>query len=156
MFALTFETAPAAIEAANRADVALFAGFVPRRKDENGVPTPIPNSLLRWLGERGWLDYRYLDARGVVVKDFPRGISPYAKPDDVIDDLRNLPVVVDSWAVFDALFAWDARQLTPESEFLADGLVGDTYLGAAVRAFFAQGGRKCYVVRVGDPFMVTD
>jgi hypothetical protein len=27
----------------------------------------------------------------------------------------------------------------------------DTYLSAAVRSFFAQGGRKCYVVRMGDP-----
>ena len=27
----------------------------------------------------------------------------------------------------------------------------DTYLAAAVRSFFAQGGRKCYVVRMGDP-----
>ena len=26
-----------------------------------------------------------------------------------------------------------------------------SYLGTAVRAFFAQGGRKCYVIRMGDP-----
>ena len=26
-----------------------------------------------------------------------------------------------------------------------------SYLGAAVRAFFAQGGRKCYVIRMGNP-----
>lgn len=27
----------------------------------------------------------------------------------------------------------------------------DCYLGAAVRAYFSQGGRKCYVIRMGDP-----
>ncbi len=27
----------------------------------------------------------------------------------------------------------------------------DSYLSAAVRSFFSQGGRKCYVVRMGDP-----
>ena len=26
-----------------------------------------------------------------------------------------------------------------------------SYLGASVRAFFSQGGRKCYVIRMGDP-----
>ena len=31
----------------------------------------------------------------------------------------------------------------------------DTTLGAAVRRFFLQGGRKCYVVRVGDPWPLS-
>lgn len=30
-----------------------------------------------------------------------------------------------------------------------------SYLGAAVRAFFAQGGRKCYVIRMGDPLALV-
>ncbi|MET1254243.1 hypothetical protein [Aliikangiella maris] len=29
----------------------------------------------------------------------------------------------------------------------------DTYLGATVRAFFQQGGQKCYVIRAGDPLI---
>jgi hypothetical protein len=33
--------------------------------------------------------------------------------------------------------------------------VGTTYLGAAVRSFFAQGGRKCYVVSMGAPWPVA-
>lgn len=37
------------------------------------------------------------------------------------------------------------RAISRNSEYL------HSYLGAAVRAFFAQGGRKCYVIRMGDP-----
>jgi hypothetical protein len=38
----------------------------------------------------------------------------------------------------------------PRAMNAANGYV-DTYLSVAVRSFFAQGGRKCYVVRMGDP-----
>jgi hypothetical protein len=31
----------------------------------------------------------------------------------------------------------------------------DSYLGAAVRAFFLHGGRKCYVVRIDDPLVLS-
>ncbi|MBS1874268.1 MAG: phage tail sheath protein [Acidobacteria bacterium] len=56
--------------------------------------------------------------------------------------LTETPVPIDNWDVFDALFAWETRS--------AVAAEGSSYLGAAVRSFFAQGGRKCYVVRVGD------
>lgn len=62
-----------------------------------------------------------------------------------IPDLTNLPIPIDTWDMFDQLFAWEQRV------FDAQGTTGHSYLGAAVRSFFAQGGRKCYVVRVGDP-----
>lgn len=62
-----------------------------------------------------------------------------------IPDLRDIPVPIDRWEVFDQLYAWEQRALAE------DGTPGVSYLGAAVRSFFAQGGRKCYVVRVGDP-----
>ena len=87
-------------------------------------PGALPASLERWLEERGWL-----------------GEGPYARPE--AKDLVDVPVPVDNWVGFDRLFAWEAR---------AGG--GSTYLGAAVRSFFAQGGRRCYVVRVGDPLPV--
>ena len=61
-------------------------------------------------------------------------------------ELRDVPVPIDTWDVFDALFAWDERPL------IAGAGRCDTALGAAVRSFFAQGGRKCYVVRLGDPW----
>lgn len=49
--------------------------------------------------------------------------------------LDNVPVPIERWSDFARLF---------DSE--------GTYLGAAVRSFFAQGGRKCYVVRAADPW----
>ncbi len=86
-------------------------------------PGPLPDALGRWLGERGWL------------------AGAYARPTDAAA-LLDVPVPVDGWPAFDRLFAWERR--TPDDDT-------STYLGAAVRSFFAQGGRRCYVVRVGDP-----
>lgn len=63
-------------------------------------------------------------------------------------ELNDVPVPIDTWDAFDALFAWDQRPGPARSLF-------DTTLGAAVRRFFLQGGRKCYVVRVGDPWAVV-
>jgi hypothetical protein len=63
-------------------------------------------------------------------------------------ELNDVPVPVDTWGVFDALFAWDARPLGNSAGRC------DTALGSAVRSFFAQGGRKAYVVRLGDPWPV--
>jgi uncharacterized protein len=58
-------------------------------------------------------------------------------------------VPVDTWASFEALFDGHARALAEESPQRADD-----YLGLAVRDFFANGGRKAYVVRLGDPWPV--
>jgi hypothetical protein len=52
--------------------------------------------------------------------------------------LKNLPAPFERWNDFARLFHWEG-----------------TYLGAAVRSFFAQGGRKCYVVRVDDPWSTS-
>ncbi len=49
-------------------------------------------------------------------------------------NLDDVPVPIERWNDFARLFDWEG-----------------TYLGAAVRSFFTQGGRKCYVVRVGNP-----
>lgn len=108
--------------APQRADIACFIGFVGRRL------TALPAPVRRWLCEQGWT------------------APPYQRPAAEIEGLLNLPVPIDTWEVFDHLFAWDRRELTPGGPRLA------TYLGAAVRSFFAQGGRKCYVVRAGDPW----
>jgi hypothetical protein len=64
--------------------------------------------------------------------------------DKTLANLLDVPVPIDSWDLFDYLFAWDERYLNSQ-------VIGTSYLGAAVRSFFAQGGTKCYVVRVGDP-----
>ncbi|MCP4687776.1 MAG: phage tail sheath protein [Desulfobacterales bacterium] len=63
------------------------------------------------------------------------------------ENLLHAPVPVDDWETFDHHFAWESR---PFDE--AGATRGASYMGASVRSFFAQGGRKCYVVRVGDPW----
>lgn len=110
----------------NRVDVACFVGLVARRGGS------LPSSVRTWLEERGWLKPE-------------DGSAPYARPEAA--DLLDVPVPVDTWEVFDRLFAWDRRDLDGQ------GHLGATYLGAAVRSFFAQGGRKCYVVRAADPLL---
>jgi hypothetical protein len=61
--------------------------------------------------------------------------TPRVNPLDRFAPLGNVPVPIERWSDFERLFDWEG-----------------TYLGAAVRSFFAQGGRKCYVVRAGDPW----
>lgn len=65
------------------------------------------------------------------------------------DSLRDVPVPIDAWGTFDALFDGQARPLSAGGAAAADD-----YLSLAVRDFFANGGRKAYVVRLGDPWPV--
>lgn len=87
--------------------------------------SPPPGRLQAWLQEHGWR---------------PRG-TPIA--DD--DPLLHVPVPIDSFEAFDRLFAWETRPAAPRS------FPFTTWLGAAVRAYFRQGGTRCFVVRTGDP-----
>ncbi len=116
----------------NRMDIACFVGLVNRRmewRDGATRPVPVPGAVLQCLSDLGWCT------------------PPYGVPAAQIDRLENIPVPLDDWATFDALFAWDARLLKANDALPS----GTTYLGAAVRSFFEQGGRRCYVIRVGDP-----
>lgn len=61
--------------------------------------------------------------------------TPRVNPMDRFSPLGNVPLPIERWSDFERLFEWEG-----------------TYLGAAVRSFFTQGGRKCYVVRAGDPW----
>src|SRR5690349_3966953 len=74
-------------------------------------------------------------------------LSPFSRR-GVADllELVDVPVPIDTWTGFHRLFAWDERPLIP-------GQLADTVLGVSVRRFFLQGGRKCYVVRAGDPWL---
>ena len=128
---LVFETAaPALRTAPERADVACFVGFVARRRGQ-----PLPMSVRRQLIDAGWVH------------------GPWRKGADALEVLDNVPVVIDSWALFDRLFAWDERLVgrAPDAVSGAPSLCA-TYLGAAVRSFFARGGQRAVVVRVGDPW----
>jgi hypothetical protein len=83
---LSFEIAPPAVAAdPNRVDVACFVGYVGRRS------TPLPASVRAPLAAAGWIG------------------GPWARPAEEIDALLQVPVVVESWNAFAALFAWDAR-----------------------------------------------
>lgn len=132
MAGILFETqSPITPSAPNRADIACFVGFVGRRD------RPIPLVLQRWLEESGWAAGPYRRASAQVGAD---GSAP---------TLLDIPIPIESWNLFDQLFAWEHRPLGNGRDR------GTTYLGAAVRSFFAQGGQRCYVVRAGDPVSFT-
>lgn len=128
---LIFETAtPGLRTAPERADVACFVGFIARRREQL-----LPEAVRQQLREAGWVD------------------GPWRQGADALEALENVPVVIDSWALFDRLYAWDQRPVGRAN----DPVTGQpshcaTYLGAAVRSFFARGGRRAVVVRVGDPW----
>ncbi|GHG84678.1 phage tail sheath protein [Comamonas sp. JC664] len=120
---LTFEvTERVAPTAPERMDVALFVGFVRRRPG-----APVPPALSRYLFEQGWMTAPTLRV----------------DPSDAQAPLTDVPLPFESFSAFERLFDWRARTGAPPDEF--------TSLGAAVQAFFVQGGRKCYVVRMADP-----
>ncbi|HTE44768.1 MAG TPA: hypothetical protein VK636_05945, partial [Gemmatimonadaceae bacterium] len=126
---LRFETEPPVeAPAPNRMDVACFVGFVrPRTGASSGA-------IQRWLGENGWLQS-------------PSGLRmPYARTSAAT--YLDVPIPIERWAVFDRLFAWDERAME------GTDARATTYLGAAVRSFFAEGGKRCYVVRAGDDWPV--
>jgi hypothetical protein len=159
MHGVVFEPpAPAAADHPNRADVALFVGFVHRRRGQPGEergagasaaalraqprrglaedaraagPSPLPLEVWRWLDERGWAS------------------GPYARSPRELRALLDVPVPLESWEAFARLFCPGFRRLD------AAGGRGMGYLDAAVRSFFEQGGRRCYVVRVGRPWRYT-
>jgi hypothetical protein len=67
-----------------------------------------------------------------------------------VQRLMNLPVRCESLENFAELFAWDERPVWPPGED-TESLFVATPLGAALRAFFAGGGRTCYVIATGNP-----
>lgn len=124
-FGLTFQTAaPPSPPATNRNDIALFVGYVARRRG-----APLPASVRDQLRFAGWLN------------------GPWGRSDADLELALQLPIVVESWDAFDRLYAWDARPLAA-----GDPRRCATYMGAAVRSFFAAGGRRAIIVRTGDPW----
>jgi len=123
--ALDFETLAAPdTGAADRTDVACFIGCVARR--DGG---PLPPAIASQLERRGW----HARLPGISQRRW--------------ETLWHLPVTVDSWEAFDALFAWERRELVA-----GGGAACATYLGAAVRSYFAAGGRRAVIVSVGAPW----
>ena len=126
---LYFETAlPTAPASPNRADVACFIGYIARRR---GVP--LPAAVREELRTAGWV------------------LGPWRQGEDALQSLENLPVTVESWDAFARLFAWEQRPLKTDQVTDA-GANCTTYMGAAVRSFFARGGKRAVVIRVGNPW----
>lgn len=126
---LYFETAvPPAPASPNRTDVACFIGFIARRR---GVP--LPEGVREELRTSGWVQ------------------GPWRQGEDALQSLENLPVTVESWAAFARLFAWEQRPLKTNQDGGALATCA-TYMGAAVRSFFARGGKRAVIVRVGNPW----
>lgn len=126
VYGLDFQVTSGTPDAAPaRADEVCFIGFVARRAPR-GQRTALTPELKRWLAEQGWR------ADAALVADD--------------DDLLQTPVPLESFEEFARLFAWETRDATsPRAEHA-------TWLGVAVRSFFAQGGARCLVVRAGDPW----
>jgi uncharacterized protein len=80
----------------------------------------------------------------------PAGVSTWLTylgyPVIQIKQIVNIPVPIETYAGFASIF----------DDGSAGTGFGTDYLGATVRSFFAQGGKKCYVVRIGDPVMAKD
>lgn len=121
---LDFDIARPSVPAApQRTDIACFIGYVGTRD------LPLPRQVTEDLRAAGWIG------------------GPWRRPEEQIRSLEQLPVTVESWDAFDRLFDWRSRPVSADSAATCA-----TYLGAAVRRFFAQGGRRAIVVRTGDPW----
>jgi len=107
----------------NRMDIACFIGLVNARMD---APR---QDIDEWLYQQSWMN----SAQGYA--------ATYHR--ESANELLDLPVPIDSWERFDQLFDWDQRPFPGQT-------TGACYLATAVRSFFAQGGRFCYVVRIAD------
>jgi len=137
---------PVAASAPNRTDVTCFIGLVSVRKRPDPASEPkfvLTPEIRRWLENQQWLHRKEEDNPNPNMDQK----SPYHRNEAL--NLMDVPVPVEDWDTFNQLYEWENRPLDKH------GLVGSTYLGAAIRSFFAQGGRKCYVIRVGDPLQLN-
>ena len=121
---LEFDSARGSVPAApQRTDIACFVGYVGRRS------SPLPGQAMDDLRAAGWVD------------------GPWRRNADQLRSLEQLPITVESWEAFDRLFDWRSRPVSGTGPATCA-----SYLGAAVRRFFAQGGQRAIIVRAGDPW----
>ena len=86
----------------------------------------LPAAIQSWLQLHGWT------------------AGPLARPTG--PPFTDIPIPIESYAAFTAIFDPGGSSSS----------WGTDYLAAAVRSFFAQGGRRCYVVRMDDPVSPDD
>ncbi|HEU4621374.1 MAG TPA: hypothetical protein VFS42_04045 [Burkholderiaceae bacterium] len=99
--------------------------------------TPLPENVVNDLAERGWTPRRLLGNDE---------LAAWLR----VQRLLDLPIAIESFDVFDVLFAWDERPVMDRAWRVGDPRVA-TSLGLAVRAFFGEGGQRVWVVRTGSP-----
>jgi hypothetical protein len=63
-----------------------------------------------------------------------------------IATITNIPILLESYVGFTSIF----------DDGSSRAYFGTDYVATAIRSFFAQGGKRCYVVRVGDPVTATE
>jgi hypothetical protein len=68
-----------------------------------------------------------------------------------LTSLLGVPVAVESWTDFDALFDWRSRALVTGAQAQLA-----CPLGLAVRQFFLQGGVRAWILRCGDPLPLSN
>lgn len=73
-------------------------------------------------------------------------LSSLGYPIKQIGTITNIPILLENYLAFTSIF----------DDGSAGAGYGTDYLATAIRSFFAQGGRRCYVVRVDDPVTATD
>ena len=129
MSRVIFDNQPAAPQLnPGRADIACFVGLV-RVLDGATVPA----GQVSWLKSLGYKD------------------AQIAPPTTDKQQLRqqlflNIPILLENYLAFTSMF----------DDGSAGNAFGTDYVAAAIRSFFAQGGARCYVVRVGDPVTPAD
>jgi len=126
MSRIVFENEPPVAQVdPGRADVALFVGLI--RCNSGAV---LSSALQNWLVLQGWI------GSGPFAKIALSGSNPVP-----ITSCVNIPLPIETYTTFTTLFDPGGSAAS----------YGTDYMATAVRSFFAQGGKRCYVVRVGDP-----
>lgn len=132
----TYEPPAAEIDA-NRMDISCFVGFARQRKGAR-----VPSRLVDWWERHGWME------RAAGVRD-PLQLRQVAKAGGPFS-LCDIPVPLSSWEEFVLLF--ETGRPVCDSPLAGTKVpAADSYLAAAVRSFFAQGGRICYLICMGEP-----
>lgn len=121
----------------SRADIAMFAGLVAR------TGNPLPPAQRAELVRQGWIGQSAL----LPGESEAKAAERLARE----DALLGIPVAIESWSTFEELFVLRSK---PVEEGSPDRIACP--LGLAVSSFFAEGGRRAYIVRTGDPFPLVD
>ncbi|MFM2411504.1 MAG: hypothetical protein RL481_2332, partial [Pseudomonadota bacterium] len=121
----------------SRADIALFVGMIGREAK------PLPDRLRGPLVQQGWVA-----KSATIPNESPENTEARIRREEA---LLGIPVAVESWSAFEELFVVNSKPV----ELGGPDRIACP-LGLAVHGFFAEGGRRAYIVRTGDPCPLVD